>query len=104
MAETNGGATRGRRKLFLQKFFAGNLTKHIKIASGNATKLAAIVTHIANIMLLIRLSLIAILDHITGKREKETLADFQKTNSTGYPVKTSKNNSIAKKSDFIAIP
>jgi hypothetical protein len=68
MAATNGGATRGRRKIFLQKFLPGNLTKCISSASGKAIKVVAIVTKIARSMLFVKLSLTAIFDHTTGKR------------------------------------
>jgi len=101
MAETKGGATRGKRKAFLQKFFAGSFTIHIKIAGGNAMILAAIVTAMASRMLFKKLSLTAMFDHTTGKRCMDMFVDFQNKNNTGYPVKIRKKSNIVKKIDLI---
>jgi len=59
------------------------------------------VTEIARKMLLKRLCLTLILDHTIGKRWIDTSADFQKTNTSGYPVNMTKNSSSAKNKFFI---
>jgi hypothetical protein len=100
IAETKGGAIRGKRNAFFQKFLPGIFIKPVIRASGIAITLAAIVTNSARLILFIKLCLTAIFDHTIGKRCIETLVDFQNKNTIGYTenkrknIRSNKNNPV----------
>ena len=101
MAETKGGATSGKRNALFQNFFPGIFIKDIVRESGIARMLVVIITIIARSILLVKLCLTAMFEHITGKRWIEIFVDCQNKNAMGYPAKARKNNRINKNKPFI---
>ncbi len=85
MAETKGGATRGRRNAFFQKFLAGNVMNRISVARGTAMILEATVTEIARRILLIKLSLTTLLAHTLKTGELKHLLTSRKGTSPDIP-------------------